>query len=106
MRAFLASTAKLVAVLVCSCIVLSLLGWAAYVLIESREGVRNAPLAVAKVWPTDSIPSISGAAVSLSTKWRNGVMSYKFEVTGIGRDFAERLEKEGTSKIGFSLLLF
>jgi hypothetical protein len=81
-RGFFVGVAKVTVGIVLSVVVLSLLGWAGYAYYQHRESVKNAPLAIAKDWPVITVTALENVRFSLRTMWRDGKMSYQFQIIG------------------------
>jgi hypothetical protein len=93
-RLLLLSSAKIAVSIVLAVLLLGALGWIGYAVLHYREVQKNAPLAVARSWPTITAPALGKAQFALETLWRDGRMSYKFRM----QDYARALAATGGRK--------
>lgn len=76
-RSFFLGAAKIATAFVITIVVVAVGAWAINSYNDAREAQANAPLAVAKVWPTESVPALDNAQITLLTKWENGQLYYQ-----------------------------
>ena len=86
MKSFALGVVRIAAIIVLVTVTLSALGvggtyfWEKWA--EAQETARNAPLGEVKIWTPTTVEALGGVTLSLSTKWLNGTLLYKFEVDG------------------------
>lgn len=91
-KLFFAAALKITVAIVLAIIVLSLFGWGIYSFTQHRENVNNAPLEKPRTWALISIPSLDNSSFKLSTMWREGQLSYQFEMTGFPKSLETSIQ--------------
>ena len=81
-KSFFTAVLKISFAIALAVLVVALAGWGIYSFNQHQENERNAPLGKPHIWSTISVPSLNNSAFTLSTVWRDGQLSYQFEMSG------------------------
>ncbi len=103
MKSFALGIIRIAAIIVLVTITLSVLGFGGTYIWEkwgeAEKTARNAPLGEVKIWPPKTAEALDGVTLSLSTKWLDGQLLYKFEVAGYPPKIAAARDKGGSDAV-------